>query len=148
MASAENGSENNVLELYESKLRFLRKILTLTQAMTFHVPNEAQKYVTLIEKRGTLFEQISLLDKMIISAEAEAYAQIPESEAEAISKTKTEIRELAADILDLDMKMSEQVVRINSELRRHIKDYRQSKAILNVYRPDMIYKGGYIDSKK
>lgn len=142
--SAEN--ENRLFDLYANKIELLNDVLTMTKNIKFDGLDSAEQYITLMDNREELFTTAKELDKKIGALSDEIMHYSPSKEFNRrVSKYKSDIKELAEKIIELDNKVSESVNIIFSELRDQIKGFKQYQKFSGVYRPSTFSEGTQFD---
>lgn len=128
----------DITEILLQKRDLVSDMLRLTESTRFFGDEEdADKYISLMDKRQSNIEKIISIDKEL---EQEPFATLlknPTKELEDnIYSINHAIREFSGQIIELDKANSKDVERIMASLKKELKGLKEAKSINSLYQND------------
>lgn len=127
------------IELLTQKRDFVTNIFETTKAIGFTGSEEdIEIYINLIEKRQSMFEKISDIDKILSGSPHMEIISDPDPETlKQIEKITESIKEQSNKIIELDKKNQVLIDKSKATLTGQIKNVKQGKSLTNIYQSNI-----------
>ena len=129
-----------ITEILLKKRDLLTEMLTLTESAKFYGDKEeADTYSELIEKRQKNIEKIKILDSKLEEEPYKAFLKNPTKQfKDSVDLIQFSTREIAAKIIELDKKNAKIIDRINKDIKKELKSFKEKQNMNNLYNNDTI----------